>query len=279
MNNQPFQIPIHNLSSDSKQSLRKIPLSDLPPDEVLLSDAPSRELIEDIGIRGQQDPISVTLDQNGKYLVIAGRRRIKALRILLSASPEAVKTVSAIVFTDIDQTSALNMAAVENNLRSENPLTDLQAIANLMDRNPGISLAEISRQTGIPIARVKKRLKLVNLAPEIKQAVIDNKITTNVAENIAKMGPGKQSELVNLYIQKGKLSQEDVINSQRVTVQANVNSLLPTFQDVSVLTDEVEGYVLLHPNGRLSMLIRDLDNANTQAELEEDAVLCKVIKL
>jgi len=244
-----------------------------------LSDAPSRELIEDIGIRGQQDPISVTLDQNGKYLVIAGRRRIKALRILLSASPEAVKTVSAIVFTDIDQTSALNMAAVENNLRSENPLTDLQAIANLMDRNPGISLAEISRQTGIPIARVKKRLKLVNLAPEIKQAVIDNKITTNVAESIAKMGPGKQSELVNLYIQKGKLSQEDVINSQRVTVQANVNSLLPTFQDVNVLTDEVEGYVLLHPNGRLSMLIHDLDSANTQAELEEDAVLCKVIKL
>jgi ParB/RepB/Spo0J family partition protein len=279
MSNQPFQIPIHNLSSESKQSLRKIPLSELPPDEVLLSDAPSRELIEDIGIRGQQDPISVTLDQNGKYLVIAGRRRIKALRILLSASPEAVKTVSAIVFTDIDQTSALNMAAVENNLRSENPLTDLQAIANLMDRNPGISLAEISRQTGIPIARVKKRLKLVNLAPEIKQAVIDNKITTNVAESIAKMGPGKQSELVNLYIQKGKLSQEDVINSQRVTVQANVNSLLPTFQDVNVLTDEVEGYVLLHPNGRLSMLIHDLDSANTQAELEEDAVLCKVIKL
>jgi ParB family chromosome partitioning protein len=280
MSNQSFQIPIHNLSSQSKQSLKKILLSDLPPDEALLSDAPSRELIEDIGIRGQQDPILVTLDQSGKYIVIAGRRRIKALRVLLSANPEAVKTVNAIIFTDIDQTSVLNMAAIENNLRSENPLTDLQAITNLMDKNPGISFSEISRQTGIPISRVKKRLKLVNLAPEIKQAVVDNKITTNVAENIAKLGPVQQNELVNMYLQKGKLSQENVIVAQRAVVQNTANSLLPAFVDLDISSsEEIKGYVLLYSSEKLSILIHDFDKATDQLELEPGAILCKVVKL
>lgn len=236
MSGTPFQLPIDNISEISKQSSRMILLTELPPNEALSSPAPTKEFIEDIGLRGQLDPIWVTEIDN-KYVVISGRRRIKALRELNDADPTKWNKAKALVFTNIDLANALNLSAVENNLRSDNPLTDYIAITQLLEKNPGISEHEISRQTGIPISRIKKRLKLKNLKPEFYKLFSSGEMTVSTAENIAKMSPTKQDKLFNIYIQKGKVSGDDVHEVQQATVQENVNKL-PVFPEIDTLDQE-----------------------------------------
>lgn len=274
MTDAAFQLPIVNIADQGKRKLIKIALNDLPANEYLLSPAPTRELIEDISVRGQTTPIQVTLDDNDKYIVIAGRRRVKAIRLLHEAMPDQWKTVDAIVIdAPLDTRSILGLSSVENNLRTDNPLTDLQAIQYLIKNNPQISEPEIARQTGIPIARIRKRLKLNKLIPEINQAVINNDININVAEDIAKLSPGKQQQLYNSFLQKGKITKEDVVDVQRTAVQENVNTLpdFPAVEEEAV--EEILGYIIVSPD---LVIYRKPDESNSSIlALEEVQALFK----
>ena len=277
-----FQLPIINMTEEGKYKLIKIKLDQLPPNEVLLSPNPTRELIEDISIRGQTTPIQVTLDANGNYIVIAGRRRIKALRALHEAMPDKWTTVNAILIeTPLDAYSILGFASVENNLRTENPLTDLQAIKYLMDNNPQISEQEISRQTGIPIARIRKRLKLNKLIPEIAKAVINGDIAISVAEETTKLNHSKQEQLLNIFLEKGKISKEDVIDVQRAVVQENANTL-PDFPDIDTLTEEEDicGYaVITHLDTFLTQDLLTIEQARELKGDDKSLQICKVIAM
>ncbi len=279
MSDQTFQLPIHNISTSSKQTYRRIPLSDLPANEELLSPPPVRELIEDIAVRGQQTPIQITINPDTQaYVVISGRRRIKALRAIELATPEsAIHTVNAIIVSDIDEATALNMSAVENNLRNDNPLTDLVAITSLMAKNPHISEAEISRQTGIPRSRVKKRMKLNNIIPPLQNELWCGHININVAENIARLSPAKQNELINVYVTRGKITNDDVIAVQRAVV-AQSASMLPSFPEIE--PDESRGYMVLYKDGSCSGaisedLIREYVESQEQSGID---CVCKLIK-
>jgi ParB/RepB/Spo0J family partition protein len=277
MSDQTFQLPIHNISTSSKQTYRKIPLKDLPPNEELLSPPPVRELIESIAIRGQQTPIQLTINPDTQaYVVISGRRRIKALRAIELATPEsAIHTVNAIIVSDIDEITALNMSAVENNLRNDNPLTDLEAIMSLKERNPKISESEISRQTGIPSARVKKRLKLNNIIPPLFQELMCGHINVTVAESIAKLSPAKQNDLINVYVTRGKITNDDVIAVQRAVV-AQSASMLPSFPEIE--PDQEYGYVLILKDETCTerLCIEEVHNLiNNGIEYE---CVCKLVK-
>lgn len=267
-----FQLPIQNLVKDTKQKLVKISISDLPDNESLLSPGPSRVLIEDIGLRGQTTPILVTLDESGKYIVIAGRRRIKAIRALHETFPDDWKTVNAIVVEKADNTSIATLTTVENNLRSDNPLTDLQTITYLMTEHPGISESELSRVTGIPISRIRKRLKLSSLIPEIKQAVVENKINVFVAENIAKLNDNKQSELLSVYLNNGKITLEDVVVVQRARVQDSVDTL-PPFFDMEVYDDTEVGFVVVNTKDNKINIINKIFDTLEEANEKKDSIL------
>lgn len=270
-----IQIPIPNLEKIGKQTFRLIQLSDLPSNEMLLSPYPSKELIEDIALRGQLDPIQVT-ERDGKYVVISGRRRIKALRKILEIDSKATRTVKAMVITNIEDGSIMNLAAVENNLRSDNPLTDLEAINYLLSINPQISEREISQQTGIPISRIRKRLKLTNLIPEINTAVISGKISISVAENIAKLSSAKQSELLSIYFQKGKISNEDVVIVQRAIVQEHANTL-PDFPEIDSLNEEkIIEYVHIKENSNDRVTFTNINDAMNYKQIN-GGIVCKLV--
>jgi len=281
MSNHPVQLPIVNLNKDSKKSLIKIKLADLPPNEQLISPGSPKELnplIESISLHGQTDPIEVTKDANGNYIVIAGRRRIKALRVLNEACPDDWKTVDAICYSDIGPATIHSLSTIENNVRNENPLTDLEAIEYFQKTNPGISLSDISKHTGIPVSRIKKRLRLLSLLPEIKNMVYGEKVTVSVAENIAKLSQSKQEELIRKYAEKGKLSNDDVLEVQRAVVQNNAN-LLPSFEDLETYQEEeILGYVGL-VDGEVVYKATSLDLLKQSTSFDDKVVLGKIIKL
>lgn len=277
MTDNSFQLPITNITSkEYKWKLVHIALEDLPADNFLLSDKPTRVLIEDICLRGQVTPIQVTKDDNGKYIVIDGRRRIKALRLLKETTKDPQwNTISAVlVDAPLDTRSVLGLSAIENNLRTENPLTDLQAIRYLMENNPQISEQEISRQTGIPISRIRKRLRLNKLLPEMMIAVIKGDISVRVAENIARLTPVKQSQVLNTFIEKGKVSQEDVLEAQRATVQENA-ALLPDFPEILLDTNDL-GYVIISKDTRV---YTEDEISGILESLDADSYVVKITKI
>lgn len=279
MTDNTFQLPITNLSTkDTKRKLVKIPLDLLPPNEYLLSDSPTKALIEDIAIRGQVTPIQVTKDADDSYIIIDGRRRVKALRALAEAAEDKKEfdsVIAIVIDAPLSMQSILGLAAVENNLRTENPLTDLQAIRYLMDNNPQISEQEISRQTGIPVARIRKRLKLNKLIPEIAQVVLKGNISVSVAEGVAKLSEQKQKSLLNKFIESGKITHDDVIVSQRATVAENV-ALLPDFPDIEEQEEKEYGYVIIDPN--IFTVFESEDEANLAiSNLGDSGYVCAKI--
>ena len=286
MTDNSFQLPIINVTEDAKHKLVKIELGKLPPNEALLSPAPTRELVEDIAIRGQTTPIQVTVDADGNYIVFAGRRRIKALRMLHEAMPEKWKVINAVVIeASLDAYGILGLSSVENNLRTDNPLTDLQAIRYLMETNPQISEQEISRQTGIPVARIRKRLKLNQLIPELGKAVINNDVNIGTAEEIAKLSPRKQEQLLNTFLEKGKITREDVVVVQRAVVQENADTL-PAFPDMEpVAVEETVGYIVVSPDLLIyqkedepESFVLDLEEAKKLVKKSKGTLqLCKVV--
>jgi ParB/RepB/Spo0J family partition protein len=213
---------------DARRKLVKIPVDSLPSNDELLSPAPSREFVQDIYLRKLLEPIEVSKISKSNYFVIAGRRRIKAFRILAETFPSDPywQSIDAIVNEVTDESAILAMSAV-NNRRTDNPLTDLEAINYVLKVNPSATIEQIATATGMPQGRVKKRLGLKKLVPELFDAFVAGRMTSNVADAASKLPSEYQNKLLPKLTSSNKgITLQDVTDTQRVRVQNTVDSQL-----------------------------------------------------
>jgi ParB-like chromosome segregation protein Spo0J len=192
-----------------------IHLGDLPPDSQLLSDPPDKGLLYSLEVIGQLQDIVLfdrdwTKDGEGqwtgpeieRYHVEAGRRRIKALRVL----DEDI--VRATIFPcDVARESIITF--MENHHRKHNPLMDYEGAIALINRY-GATARDIAAATGVSRAAVDKALELANLNPILMNALRAAKLKVTLAIAIARLTKEQQARLVALYEQNGKLTAADV---------------------------------------------------------------------
>jgi ParB family chromosome partitioning protein len=108
--------------------------------------------VKSIRTFGLLQPIIVCLLPDGKYRLIAGRRRVLACAILQMAYTKAV------VLDDIPDPAIANAIwATENLVRHETPSAELAATFEALLMKYG-SVEEIARQTGIPADKVSRYL-------------------------------------------------------------------------------------------------------------------------
>lgn len=162
-----------------------IRLSDLPPDEALEGDAPSKEFIESIKHRLLQ-PIVVKRTANGLEIA-AGRRRIRAARKLNWESIPAF-----VIDEDGDPTPLISL--IENHQRSENPISDLHALQALF--NGGMDEDQIVAVTGIPKVTIRRIMRISALIPELYAAALAGRIKTNIAVHAARLPERLQRMLI-----------------------------------------------------------------------------------
>ena len=247
--------------------VQKVKLSALPPNDELLSPEPTRDFVQDIEARGQMEPIHLNKQEDGSLFVVAGRRRIKAFRILAKAKPEKYQTINAFVHS-VEPGIAMMAVSAHNNKRSDNALSDLQALEYAYKMKPDASKAEISALTGIPIPRIDRRLKLRKLPSEILEAFVDGKMTTTTAEKVSTMGDDAQKKLKKILKENDKLTTNDTVEVQREQVQDNADTLtLPFIQPVQTITEL--GWVVVDINevsilGTIHTTLNDLENALNQ---------------
>jgi hypothetical protein len=187
-----------------------IDLGDLPKNDRLIGPGPDKAFLDNLEALGQLEPIQVVAEGEG-WLVLGGRRRIKAFRVLHGRNEASGdwRYIRAVTPKEGSKGAHSAMALVtldiaSNANRRDNPLSDLVGIRRMLeefgctpDKPTHDALTAISKATGLGYAKVVQRLKLVRLEPRILKEASEGRLKVNVAEAIAKLDLTLQKELAD----------------------------------------------------------------------------------
>jgi ParB family chromosome partitioning protein len=128
------------------------------------------ELAASIVTHGVLQPIVVRATPTGDYELIAGERRLRAAR-------QAGLDTVPVVVRDSTTDQMLELALVENLQRADlNAIEGAQAFRELIDRF-GLTHEEVARRVGKSRVAVSNALRLLDLAPETREAIVDGRIS------------------------------------------------------------------------------------------------------
>lgn len=180
---------------------RELALSELPPDAELVGPDPERSLVESISALGILEPIKVDLTDGGTTLwrVIDGVRRIKAARRAgLETIPALIRVRDITNWHDLHTVPPV-LSLTLNSQRSANPAAELAAIERLMEQSSGVPEGRlpsiIAAATGMPIPRVKERLKLRRLVPELRAALAEGRLPGAIAKEASSLPEAAQRRI------------------------------------------------------------------------------------
>jgi ParB-like chromosome segregation protein Spo0J len=187
---------------------------------------PSRELRELIARLGLLQPIVVAATRGGRYQVIEGRRRAKAVHLLAEEGNWAAGTIDALVL----QGAAARRRDVRGGLtlalhatRSQSPASELQAIETILEAggedHQASTVKEIAAQTGMPVQTVRRRLRLRSLSPGLRRAFDAGQIAATVAEAAARLPADHQAQLEDRVAAGERLTLAEVRDAARAQAQ------------------------------------------------------------
>ena len=192
-----------------------LPLDLIDGFEEAAPSAKLRELIRDLGLL---QPVVVVPAQSGRYRVVEGRRRCKAIAELAEADDARMApTVDALIVEDRqtgrrEVCGGLTLALHAS--RTASPASELEAIETILAtggaESEAVTVKEIAAQTGMSVQTVRRRLRLRSLTPVLRAAFDEGKITTSLAEAAARLSEAHQTTLEQQLESDNRLSLADV---------------------------------------------------------------------
>jgi len=171
---------------DRVSELRHIRISEVvaDPDQPRRSfdETALEELADSIKNHGILQPIVVT-PADGKYQIVAGERRYRAAKLAgLDKIPAIVRT--------LNNQHKLEVSLIENLQRRDlNVLETATAYLKLRDQF-NLTLDEISQRVGgKSVSAISNTLRLLRLPEEVRQALIDHKISEGQARPLVSIDP------------------------------------------------------------------------------------------
>lgn len=151
----------------------QIPVEQIQPNphqpRIHFSETDLSELADSIREHGVLQPL-VVMSVDGGYQLIAGERRLQASKLA------GLRTVPAILRQATKQ-ELLELALIENIQRADlNALEEAEAYRQLTE-DFGLSHEAVARRVGKSRVAVTNTLRLLGVAPAVKQALVDGKIT------------------------------------------------------------------------------------------------------
>jgi ParB family chromosome partitioning protein len=133
-------------------------------------DAQLAELAASIAAHGVLQPIVVRATPGDAYELIAGERRLRASKL-------AGKTTVPAIVREGSGDDTLELALVENIQRADlNAIEQAQAYRELIERF-GLTHEDVAARVGKSRVAVSNALRLLDLAPETRQAILDGRIS------------------------------------------------------------------------------------------------------
>ncbi len=155
------------------------------------------ELAASIAVHGIIQPVIVRALADGGYQLIAGERRLRAARIA------GLETIPAIVRDTDEGETSLELALIENIQRENlNPIETALAYRELTDRF-GLTHEAVARQVGKSRVAVSNSLRLLELAPETRQAIVDGRISEGHGRALAALTiPELQRAVLSVVLER-----------------------------------------------------------------------------
>lgn len=180
-----LELPLDRLKANPDQPRKTF------PQESLI------ELADSIKIQGVISPILVKEDGQGDYIIVAGERRFRASRLA------GMETVPVLV-RDLNEEETLEIALIENIQRQDlTAMEEAKAYRQMMDRLD-MTQQEVAQRVGKKRSTVANSLRLLNLTPEIQQAVDEQQISAGHARTLLSLvNPSDQSLLYQRILDQG----------------------------------------------------------------------------
>jgi ParB family chromosome partitioning protein len=135
-------------------------------------------LAASIAAHGLLQNLSVVRSDDGRYAVVAGSRRLAALRLLIKHGRLARDFAAPC--TIVEPTLSAEASLAENVQRvAMNAMDEMEAFARLVD--DGMSVDAIAERFGASVRHVEQRLALGRLSPKIRAAYRKGDLTLDVA--------------------------------------------------------------------------------------------------
>lgn len=211
------------------------------------------ELAASIAVHGILQPVVVRSLADGGYELIAGERRLRAARMA------GLDVIPAVIRDSEAGTDSLELALIENLQREDlNPIETAQAYRELIDRF-GLTHEAVSRQVGKSRVAVSNALRLLDLAPETRQAISEGRISEGHGRALAAITiPELQRAALSVVLERGLSVRqtEELVRRKRDGDPARERrTLTPDLQDLEaqlrgVLATKV-GIVRTRRGGRL----------------------------
>ncbi len=201
-------------------------LQTLSLSQIQTSDANPRKRFDDSTIAGlaasiktdgllQNLVVAKPKGKKKKHPIICGERRFRALQLLQKNGdlPEGFG-VSVEIKADLSEEETLRMATMEN-VQRENlaPLEEAIAIAGLVQ--DGEKLDEIVAKTGLTVGTIRRRLVLLDLSDNVKNALSEGEITLSQAEALSVGSAEEQDDLLE-SVQKGWCDSSEEIKDRLI---------------------------------------------------------------
>ena len=191
------------LDSSSVDEVVELPIDELRPNPYqprkVFDEDKLNELAESIKEHGVFQPIIVKKSSIKGYEIIAGERRVKACKIA------GIDKIPAII-RDFSEQQMMEIALLENLQRENlNSIEEAMAYRSLLDAM-GVTQEELANRLGKSRSHITNMLGLLNLPEEVKDMIVEEKISMSHARVLSKMG-----------------NKEDIIALANKIVQENLN--------------------------------------------------------
>ncbi len=238
----PLVKPLTSASSSAEKTEKKgseqevlfIPLTEIVPNREQPRKHFEREeldnLVASIKEHGILQPITVSEKSDGGYELIAGERRFRASQIA------GVATIPALVRKTKDDAERLELALIENIQRRDlNPVEEALAYERLIDEFH-LTQEEVAKKVGKSRPAVTNTIRLLDLPEDMKQALIDGKITAGKARALLSLtNPEEQRELFQSLLGE-KMSVREV--EARVAAKGEMSRKGSVRRDPNVMAQE-----------------------------------------
>ena len=173
------------------------------------------ELAASIAVHGVLQPIVVRALPDGEYELVAGERRLRATKLAgLEQIPAIVRVTEG--------GEQLELALIENLQRADlNPIEAAYAYRELTQRF-GMTHEAVARQVGKSRVAISNALRLLDLAPETRQAMLAGQISEGHGRALAAITiPELQRAALAVVIEQGLnvRQTEELVRRKRETQQ------------------------------------------------------------
>jgi ParB family chromosome partitioning protein len=133
------------------------------------------ELAQSIAAHGLRQNLNVRETDKGRFEVVAGGRRLRALKLLVKEGLMAKDADIPCKLLGPDEDAA-EISLVENTLRvAMHPDDQFEAFQQLVDAGKGVE--EVAARFGVTPAVVERRLKLAKVSPKLRAAFREGNLT------------------------------------------------------------------------------------------------------